>query len=66
MPIRPVASHIDEIEAEADAAPEPGEDWIMLPFPSPVYKALSDAAAKKNMTVAQLLARAITLVIEEE
>lgn len=63
---QPIVSHIDEIEAEAEAAPEPGEDWIMLPVPNPVYKALSDAAASKNMTVAQLLARAISIAIEED
>ena len=66
MVIRAVVPNIDQVEAEAESAPEPGEDWIMLPIPNPVYKALSDAAARKNMTVAQLLARAITLAIEED
>lgn len=63
---RPILSHIDEIEAEANEAPEPGEDWIMIPVPTEVYRALSDAAARKSMTVAQLLARAIGRAIEEE
>lgn len=57
---------IDNVEAEAEAAPEGGVDVIPLPLPIPVYKALSDAAAKRNMTVAQLLARAITIAIEED
>jgi hypothetical protein len=63
---QPILSHVDEIEAEAEAAPEPGEDWIMLPVPNEVYRALSDAAARKNMTVAQLLAKAIGRAIEED
>lgn len=66
MTIRAVAPDIDILEAEANQAPRPGEDMIILPLPIPVYKALSDAAAKKNMTVAKLLARAITLAIEED
>lgn len=66
MAIRPIVADIDTLEAEAEQAPEPGEDWIMLPVPNPVYKALSDAAATKGMTVAQLLARAITIAIEED
>lgn len=66
MPIRPVVADIDRIEAEAKAAPEPGQDWIMLPVPAEVYRALSDAAARKNMTVAQLLATAIGRAIEED
>lgn len=66
MPIKAIAADIDNLEAEAEAAPEPGEDWIMIPFPIPTYKALSDAAARKNMTVAQLFARAIALALEED
>lgn len=65
MAVRSLIPDIDEIEAEAQQAPEPGEDWIMIPIPNQVYKALSDAAARKNMTVAQLLARAIGIAIEE-
>lgn len=66
MAIKAVAADIDRVEAEAEAAPEPGEDWIMLPLPMEAYKAISDAAAKKNMTVAQLFARAIAIAVEEE
>lgn len=66
MAIKAVASDIDTLEAEWAQAPKPGEDLIILPLPTPVYKALSDAAAKKNLTVAKLLARAITLAIEED
>lgn len=66
MAIRAVAADIDRLEAELAQAPKPGEDLIILPLPIPVYKALSDAAAKKNLTVAKLLARAITLAIEED
>ena len=66
MAIRAVAADIDTLEAEAEQAPEPGQDWIPLVLPTPVYKALSDAAARKNMTVAQLFARAIAIAIEED
>jgi hypothetical protein len=66
MPIKPIVADIDQIEAEAAAAPEPGQDWIMLPVPTEVYRALSDAAARKNLTVAQLLAKAIGRAIEED
>lgn len=61
-----IVADIDKIEAEARDAPEPGSDFIFLAIPNPVYKALSDAAAKKNLTVAKLLARGITLAIEED
>ena len=63
---RPIVEAIDEVEEETRQAPVPGDDWIMIPMAAPTYKALSDAAAKKNMTVAQLFARAITIAIEEE
>lgn len=57
--------NIDEVNRAIDEAPEPG-DLFFLPIPMPVYKALSDAAAKKNMNVAQLIARALTIAIEED
>jgi len=66
MTIRAVAADIDQIEAEAEQAPEPGADWIMIPLPMEAYKALSDAAARKNMTVAQLFAKAIAIAIRED
>jgi len=64
--VEPILVDIDEIEAEAEMAPEPGMDMIIIPFPVPTYKALSDAAAKKGMTVAQLFARAIAIAIQED
>ena len=60
----PVTSSIDEVNKAVDEAIEPG-DLFLLPLPMPLYRALSDAAAKKNMTVAQLLARALTIAIQE-
>lgn len=63
---QPILPHIDEIEAEAEEAPEPGQDWIMIPVPNEVYRAISNAAARKNLTVAQLLAKAIGIAIEED
>jgi hypothetical protein len=55
---------VDEVEREAATTYEPGEVFL-LPLPLVVYRALSNAAAKKNKTVAQLLARALTIAIEE-
>jgi len=66
MAIKPIAVDIDVLEREATEAPQPGTDVILMPIAIPTYKALSDAAARKNMTVAQLFARAITMMIEEE
>lgn len=65
MAIRALIPDIDDVEAEARAAPEPGEDMVIVPLPIPVYKAISDAAAKKNMTVVQVLAQAIADIIKE-
>jgi hypothetical protein len=62
---QPIISNIDEVNRQVEEAHEPG-DLFLIPLPMPVYKGLSDAAAKKNMTVAQLLARAITIAITEE
>lgn len=64
--ITPITADIDAIEAELDRAPEPGIDVIFLPLPIPTYKAISDAAARKNMTAAQLLAKAITIAVKED
>lgn len=62
----PIVADIDKIEAEAETAPEVGTDVVPLLIPVPTYKAISDAAARKNMTVAQLLSRAFTIAIEED
>ena len=61
-----ILADIEQVEHDLDNAPEPGEDIIFLPLPIPVHKALSDAAAKKNMTVVQLLAQAIALALKED
>ena len=61
----PLIVDVDRIEEEMEKAPEPGEDIIILPIPIPLYKKLSDAAALRNMTIAQLLARAIAIAVEE-
>ncbi len=64
-PIKSVIPNIDELERERDEAPEPFKDVVMIPIPMPTWKALSDIAAKKNMTAAQLISRAFTIAIEE-
>ena len=45
----------DELASEAKAAP-----LYFLTVPEVAYKALSDAAAKRNLTLAQLVAKAIS------
>lgn len=57
--------NIDEVNRAVEEAIEPA-DLFFLPIPMPVYKKLSDAAARKNMNVAQLIARGLTLAIEED
>ena len=63
--IKSVIEGIDDLEEAAEAAPEPIGDVIPLMIPVPTYKALSDAAAKKNMTVAEVLSRAISAILRE-
>ena len=65
MPIRPVIGDIDQTEADEQARLEPGIEMIPLQIPTQTYKALSDVAARKGMTVAQLISRALTIAIEE-
>lgn len=65
MAIKSVVPAIDELEAEDEAFPQPELDVILLSVPVPTYVALSDLAAKKNMTVAQLITRAFNLVLQE-
>jgi hypothetical protein len=64
--IRGLIADIEGVEEDAEAAPEPGQDMVMLPIPMPTYKAMSDAAAKKNMTMAQLVARAFSIALQED
>lgn len=65
-PIKSLIPNIDELERARDEAPEPFTDVVMVPIPMPTWKALSDAAAKKNMTAAQLISRAFTIAITED
>jgi hypothetical protein len=65
MSVRGVVADVEGLEHEAAVQPRPGVDVVMLTVPMPTYRALSDAAARKNLTVAQLLTRAFTLAIEE-
>jgi len=39
---------------------------VMLAIPEPTYRALSDAAAKQQLTVAQLLSKAFRIAINGE
>jgi hypothetical protein len=56
---------IEEAEREAAALPSPMEDVFLLGIPMPTYKAMSDAATKRNMTFAQLLSRGLHLALTE-
>lgn len=64
-PITALISDIEEHERRQAAEPEPMTDIYMVGVPMPMYKALSDAAAKRNMTFAQLLSHALTSALEE-
>lgn len=61
--VRSIAN-IDELEAAEAKRPEPFTDIVMLGIPMPTYKALSDAAARRNMTVAELMSLAFNTVLE--
>jgi hypothetical protein len=65
-PVQALIPEIEQYERDAASVPEPMSDIFMLGIPMPTYKALSDEAAKRNMTFAQLLGRAFTLVLSEE
>lgn len=59
-----VIGHIDQVEAEQDNN-QPFADVLMLPIPMPTYRALSDAAAKRGMSVASLIALGFKKALEE-
>ena len=64
--IKAVIPGIDQLEKATAEAPLPFVDLIPLMIPEPTYRALSDASALRGMTVAQLVQRALTRVLEEE
>ena len=53
-------------EAEHEELVQPFGNIYMLALPMPVYVALSDAAAKKGLTVAQLLSQAFSIALKED
>jgi hypothetical protein len=53
-------------EEEREEAIQPFGNIYMLALPMPLYVALSDAAAKKGLTVAQLLSQAFSVALKEE
>jgi len=63
-PIKAVIADIDAQERDSRDL-HPMQDIYMLPVPMATYKALSDAAARKNLTFAQLLSRAFAKALEE-
>ena len=64
--IKAVIPDIDGLEREMEEAPEPIADVIPFMIPVPTYRAMSEAASKKNMTVAQLFAQALSHILSEE
>ena len=59
-------AYIDQVEREAtEAQQRPFEDIYMLPIPMATYKALSNAAAKKGLSAAQLIGVAIANALKE-
>lgn len=63
--IKGAVPDIDELEAAEAAAPSAFEGVIPLMIPTPTYRALSDAAAKQNKTVAEVIVAAIGAVLGE-
>lgn len=64
-PIAALLPAIDEAEKAMSDAPEPMQEVVMIGIPMPLYKALSDAAAVRNLSFAQILARAFDSVLEK-
>jgi hypothetical protein len=62
-PVKSVIGEIDRIE-EAESRSRPFEDVIMLPIPMPLYAALSNAASKRGVRVADLIALGLTKALE--
>jgi len=65
MSVKSLVADIEEVDDVFEGTPELGNDVIMWAIPMPTYKAISDAAARKNMTVAELVSRALAIAIEE-
>lgn len=60
MPARAIPDEDEEFQ------PRPFEDIFLLPIPMPTYKALSNAAAKRGLTVAQLISKAFDVALRKE
>lgn len=65
-PATALVSAIEEAEKAMADAPEPMEEVVMIGIPMPLYKALSDVGAQRNLTFAQMLARAFDSVLKEQ
>jgi hypothetical protein len=50
---------------QRDAANAVAESIAMLAVPMPVFRVLSDAAAKRNMTTAELLNKAVEVYLRD-
>jgi len=64
-PVRALISAIEEFEADEARASDPMTDVVLLGIPMQTYKAMSDAAAKKNLTIPQLLSMAFDAALRE-
>jgi hypothetical protein len=53
-------------EADREEPIQPFGNIYMLALPMPLYAALSNAAAKKGLTFAQLLSQAFNVALKEE
>lgn len=62
-PVKSVIGEIDHVE-EAESRSRPFEDVIMMPIPIPLYRALSEAASKRGIRVADLVALGFTKALE--
>jgi len=63
-PVKAVFANVDEQEAELQGN-VPMQDIYFLPIPMATYRALSNAAAKRNLTFAQLISVAFDVALEK-
>ena len=64
-PIQALVPAIEEFERQQASDPEPMVDIFMMGIPMPLYKKLSDVAARQNLTFAQFVAKAFNTALEE-
>lgn len=59
-------ANIDLLERSQASASDAFGDVVPVMIPMLTYKALSDAAARKRQTVAEVIAHALTIALEDD